>query len=158
PSQEVLQEVLADYAGTILLVSHDRYLIDALATQIWEIDEAKNTLRVFKGTYSEYHTLRENEREAEKTSASAARKGEVETHLRSNGRTTPEEKRRKARLKEVELLIHSLEENLRSLSSRLETPPADPAKVQRWGTEYVRVQGELDELMKEWEVLVSSEQ
>ena len=38
PSQEVLQSVLADFAGTILLVSHDRYLIDALATQIWEVD------------------------------------------------------------------------------------------------------------------------
>ncbi|MGB9673944.1 MAG: ribosomal protection-like ABC-F family protein, partial [Anaerolineales bacterium] len=37
PSQEILQAVLADYNGTILLVSHDRYLIDALATQIWEV-------------------------------------------------------------------------------------------------------------------------
>ena len=36
-SQEVLQAVLADFSGTILLVSHDRYLIDALATQIWEL-------------------------------------------------------------------------------------------------------------------------
>lgn len=153
PSQEILQEVLADYEGTILLVSHDRYLIDALGTQIWEIDEEKNTLRVFKGTYSEYHTLRENEREAEKTTASGFRKGETETRPRTNGRTTTEEKRRKARLKEVESLIHSLEENLRSLSARLENPPADPAKVQRWGTEYVRVQDELDELMKEWEGL-----
>jgi ATP-binding cassette subfamily F protein 3 len=37
PSQEILQEVLGQYPGTILLVSHDRYLIDALATQIWEV-------------------------------------------------------------------------------------------------------------------------
>ena len=37
PAQEVLQSVLDNYEGTILLVSHDRYLIDALATQIWEI-------------------------------------------------------------------------------------------------------------------------
>jgi ATPase subunit of ABC transporter with duplicated ATPase domains len=34
PSQEVLQAILAGFNGTILLVSHDRYLIDALATQI----------------------------------------------------------------------------------------------------------------------------
>ncbi len=38
PSQEVLQAVLDAYQGTILLVTHDRYLVDALATQIWEID------------------------------------------------------------------------------------------------------------------------
>ncbi len=38
PSQEVLQNILSDFRGTILLVSHDRYLIDALASQVWEID------------------------------------------------------------------------------------------------------------------------
>ncbi|HEY3289411.1 MAG TPA: ABC-F family ATP-binding cassette domain-containing protein, partial [Anaerolineae bacterium] len=35
PAQEVLQEVLEQFSGTILLVSHDRYLVDRLATQIW---------------------------------------------------------------------------------------------------------------------------
>ncbi len=37
PAQEILEAVLADFPGTILLVSHDRYLIDALATQIWSV-------------------------------------------------------------------------------------------------------------------------
>ena len=32
PAQEILQSVLDDYQGTILLVTHDRYLVDALAT------------------------------------------------------------------------------------------------------------------------------
>jgi ATP-binding cassette subfamily F protein 3 len=54
PSQEMLQNVLAEFDGTIILVSHDRYLIDALATQVWEIDKEQATLRVFEGTYSEY--------------------------------------------------------------------------------------------------------
>jgi ATP-binding cassette subfamily F protein 3 len=54
PSQEMLQNVLAEFDGTIILVSHDRYLIDALATQVWEIDKGRGTLRVFEGTYSEY--------------------------------------------------------------------------------------------------------
>jgi len=35
----------------------------------------------------------------------------------------------------------------------LEVPPSDPAKVQRMGSEYVRVQGELEELLEEWESL-----
>ncbi|HLY29352.1 MAG TPA: ATP-binding cassette domain-containing protein, partial [Aggregatilineales bacterium] len=35
PAQEVLQAVLSEFGGTILMISHDRYLIDALATQIW---------------------------------------------------------------------------------------------------------------------------
>jgi ATP-binding cassette, subfamily F, member 3 len=73
PSQEILQEVLAEYQGTILLVSHDRYLIDALATQIWEIDEAERSLEVFKGSYSEYHAYKEAAREAERERVEAAR-------------------------------------------------------------------------------------
>jgi ATP-binding cassette, subfamily F, member 3 len=63
--------VLAEYQGTILLVSHDRYLIDALATQVWEIDEAERSLVVFKGTYSEYHAQKEAAREAERQQAEA---------------------------------------------------------------------------------------
>ena len=52
PSQEVLQEVLETYDGTILLVSHDRYLVSRLATQIWEIRNEE--LFVFDGSYEEY--------------------------------------------------------------------------------------------------------
>ncbi|MCC7129914.1 MAG: ABC-F family ATP-binding cassette domain-containing protein, partial [Anaerolineae bacterium] len=55
PSQEILQEVLSAYQGTILLVSHDRYLIDALGTQIWEILPGEATLQVFEGGYTQYH-------------------------------------------------------------------------------------------------------
>jgi len=52
PAQEVLQEVLEQFEGTILLVSHDRYLIDQLATQIWPLENGH--LDVFKGTYQEF--------------------------------------------------------------------------------------------------------
>ena len=52
PAQEVLQEVLENFAGTILLVSHDRYLVDRLATQIWDVRDGE--LAVFKGTYKEW--------------------------------------------------------------------------------------------------------
>ncbi len=51
-AQEVLQEVLEGFDGTILLVSHDRYLIATLATQIWQIEDGH--LRVFAGSYEEF--------------------------------------------------------------------------------------------------------
>ena len=54
PSQEMLQRNLNEYTGTILLVSHDRYLVDAVATQIWEVDPQNKRLIVFPGTYSQY--------------------------------------------------------------------------------------------------------
>jgi len=150
PSQEILQEVLAGYEGTILLVSHDRYLIDALSTQIWDIDEQHGRLRVFKGSYSEYRSQKEIEREVERAEiAPRTRKGSPT----QKPRPSSDERRRQARLKQVEEQIAVLEELLSGLSRRLENPPADPAKVHKLGTEYVRVQTELDELMKEWEGL-----
>lgn len=52
PAQEVLQDLLQDFPGTILLVSHDRYLVDRLATQIWEIRNEQ--LNIFGGTYRQF--------------------------------------------------------------------------------------------------------
>jgi len=52
PSQEVLQTVLEQFDGTIVLVSHDRYLVNRLATQIWELVDGR--LHIFHGTYEEY--------------------------------------------------------------------------------------------------------
>ena len=39
PAQELLEAVLTAYAGTVLLVSHDRYLVSRVATQVWAVDE-----------------------------------------------------------------------------------------------------------------------
>src|SRR5512135_937476 len=75
PSQEVLQSVLDAYPGTILLVTHDRYLVDALATQIWEIDPQESHLGVFRGTYSQRKAESERvaAREAEQAAPASAR-------------------------------------------------------------------------------------
>ncbi|MCB8944409.1 MAG: ABC-F family ATP-binding cassette domain-containing protein [Ardenticatenaceae bacterium] len=51
-TQEVLQEALQAYEGTVLLVTHDRYLVDVLATQIWVV--ANGRLRVHKGDYQSF--------------------------------------------------------------------------------------------------------
>jgi ATP-binding cassette subfamily F protein 3 len=161
PSQEILQDVLDHYQGTILLVSHDRYLINALGTQIWEIDEEHYLLHVFKGTYSEYRAWREAEKvETSRRDVSTRRDVEtprrVETPHRSSTprrNVSPEEKRRRNRLKAIEEQIAELEGQLATLSRQLENPPADPVKVQKLGNDYVRLQGELEGLMKEWEAL-----
>ena len=148
PSQEILQDVLAQYEGTILLVSHDRYLIDALATQIWEIDETNETLRVFSGTYSQYRAQQELERLAQKATLDE-RKERGNVHL-AKPRSTSAERKRLARLQELETLIAQREEELQLVSRKLENPPADPGKVHKLGNEYVRLQEELDKLMNEW--------
>jgi ATP-binding cassette subfamily F protein 3 len=151
PSQEVLESVLDDYGGTILLVTHDRYLIDALGTQIWEIEPDESRMTVFEGSYS----LRKQERErlaalqtAEKVKATA-----IKPVRRTVDPTAKEERRRVARLQELENKIAGLETELSQLGYRLENPPADPGKVAQLGKDYQRVQEEMDSWLAEWEKL-----
>jgi ATP-binding cassette subfamily F protein 3 len=50
--KEALEEALADYAGTVLMVSHDRYFIDNIATRVLELDGG--VIREYLGNYTEY--------------------------------------------------------------------------------------------------------
>jgi len=60
PARQVLEEVLREYAGTIIMVSHDRYFISKIADQIWAAEDG--VVRVYEGAYSDYLTLREQGR------------------------------------------------------------------------------------------------
>jgi ATP-binding cassette, subfamily F, member 3 len=151
PSQEILQAILADYGGTILLVSHDRYLIDALATQIWEVVPSETTLRVFEGTYSEHKAARQAEAARAQSLADQPDKNKQET-LRARPNPTPSkaERQRRQRIQELETEISSLETKLSQISSQLENPPSEPGKVQHLGQEYLKIQTELDKRIEEW--------
>ena len=52
PAQEVLQTVLEEFDGTILLISHDRYLVKQLASEIWNLRDG--ALTVFHGGFEEF--------------------------------------------------------------------------------------------------------
>ncbi|MBM7587672.1 macrolide transport system ATP-binding/permease protein [Bacillus pakistanensis] len=59
-STEFLKEQIEKYKGTIILVSHDRYFLDAVATKIWSI-EGKQLIE-HKGNYSSYMEFRKQKR------------------------------------------------------------------------------------------------
>jgi ATP-binding cassette subfamily F protein 3 len=153
PSQEVLQSVLDAYQGTILLVSHDRYLVDALATQIWEINPDESQMIAFNGTYSQMKE--EREKEAARLAALQIpvpdpRNPAMEAR-RAKSKETKEERRRLAQLQELENTIAGLEATLANLGEQLESPFVKPAEAAKLGTEYERVQREMDEKLGEWE-------
>jgi len=157
PSQEVLESVLEDYTGTILLISHDRYLVDALATQIWEIDPEEANLSVFKGTYSEQRAEREQKEyeafmEGQKNADIRDSKGDIR---KSKSGNTKEERRRIAQLQELENTIAELEATLANLGGQLESPLVRPDEVAVIGKEYERVQKEMDTKLAEWERMQS---
>lgn len=151
PAQEILQGVLSEFQGTILLVSHDRYLIDALATQIWEIKDEMQHMDVFKGTYSEYRAYMDvlQQKEAERNVQERVK----ERIAYKKPRRTTGNRRRRARMQELEEAITALEAEIKDLGSQLETPPDDPDEVQELGYKYVRLQSELESLVAEWEEL-----
>ena len=181
PSQEVLQNVLADFEGTVILVSHDRYLIDGLATQVWEIDKNRALLNVFNGTYTEYRAWKEsasrsfpqgpahggdapNSLESDRRFAQedsrlqkreAFRKARAAKNreIAEERRARAKEQRRKARLAEVESRISILEEELAQLRESLANPPAERGEIQSLADNYMRIQNELGVLLEEWEEL-----
>ena len=152
-SQEILQSVLDAYQGTILLVSHDRYLVDALATQIWEINPDESQMTVFNGTYSQMKEEREKEAARLFAQPSTVPQSQVlNTEARKAQNAKMKEERKKiAQLQELENTIAELESKLANLSMQLESPFVKPAEAAKLGTEYERVQREMDEKLGEWE-------
>ncbi len=153
PSQEILQSVLDAYQGTILLVTHDRYLVDALATQIWEINPDESQMTVFNGTYSQMKEEREKEaaRLATKQVEKIDTRNSTAEIRRAKSKETKEERRKIAQLQELENSIAELEVKLANLSMQLDSPFVNPAEAAKLGTEYQRVQREMDEKLGEWE-------
>lgn len=152
PSQEALQTVLEHFPGTILLVSHDRYLIDALASQIWEIYE--NRLVVFHGSYREYLLRPPREKLGE-----AGRNGGKKTVQTLLPQKTIRRGDSFAARKQIEALerleskIHAQEALVQKLAHKLETSSVGQAfaKIQDLSQQYAQAQAELDRLMVEWE-------
>jgi ATP-binding cassette subfamily F protein 3 len=134
------------------VVSHDRYLIDALATQVWEIQTDGRVLRVFKGTYSEYRLERQAE-EAEEQVETAPIKAQPRKQSQQKNVHRLSKwgiRQNRQRLLAVEMKIIELESKLMSIERRLERPPQNTAEVLRLGETHQEIQAELEKRMTEW--------
>src|SRR2546423_9414138 len=76
PSREALEEALSAYEGTIVTISHDRYFLDRVATQILALDGAGG-VEHYNGDYTEYHDWKAR-RANEATPAASALQPTVE--------------------------------------------------------------------------------
>jgi ATP-binding cassette subfamily F protein 3 len=156
PAQEMLQEVLENFDGTILLVSHDRYLVNRLASQIWQLEDGR--LHVFKGSYQEYLADRDRQSESTRQDTKIARTNERETLNKASQKVNANgslEKKRTERLREIEREISRLETTLDHLSKQLQRAGEKEAfdKMQSLGIEYTTAEKQLENLMNEWEKL-----
>jgi len=151
PAQETLQEVLEQFEGTILLVSHDRYLVDRLATQIWELTDGR--LVVFPGPYQEYLAEREKVAQLEAVPVASKRSnGRQPTATLSNNAL----QKRAVQLAELEDQISHLEQQLAELSDALQIASAGQPfdKIQALSIEYAAVEQQLEQSVAAWEKMV----
>jgi ATP-binding cassette subfamily F protein 3 len=153
PSQEILQAILAQFQGTILLVSHDRYLIDALASQVWEVLPGERKLNIFKGTYSEYRAARQAAADSTAAPAPVNKVGLTRQPSNRRGLSKGEHQKLLNRIHKLENEIASLEEQSRLIETQLSDPRVAAEKILKLGAEYARVQSDLEERIHKWSEL-----
>jgi ATP-binding cassette subfamily F protein 3 len=152
-SREVLQEALGEYRGTLILASHDRALIQAIATQIWEIHEGE--LRVYAGNYERYRAQRQTSSGLYAFAGQWPAKMNVKRSL-SPGKEQRLRERQRAKLaaREAALMnaITQLEHEIAQIERAMETASydGDHQKLRELTALYRQKRQELEQLSEEW--------
>ena len=148
PSQEILEDVLRDFNGTILLVSHDRYLIDALATHVWVIEG--KTVVAIKGNYETY--LLAKEKEVKTTNRHNSHKRAVQI-AREKAKAEKRSAEKRAReIAKLEVEIEATEKRLAELTTDLEKASyaQDIEALHQLGLVYQQTEENLSNLLDCW--------
>jgi ATP-binding cassette subfamily F protein 3 len=157
PSQEVLQDVLARFPGTLLIVTHDRYLIRGLAAQVWAVEDGH--LWQFPEGYDAYRDWLQLRRQAERDLRKDGREAQSQQEQEREAQRAAEreEARRRRRQDELEINIHQLEARLGRLGTELAAASEDQAvdRVCELGAEYAQVEAELNKLVEAWTSLAT---
>ena len=146
-SQEILQDVLTDYEGTILLVSHDRFLMDALATHVWAL--RLGFLHQYEGNYSAY-VQAEADRLASQEADSETGQN---TQRRPERAPDPQVRKRLQELEGLEREIDNLEREIDEAERRIAqaSDDRDVDRVRVLSEEYGDLQSRLTQRLARWE-------
>lgn len=172
PSREALESALDAYPGTIITVSHDRYFLDKVATQILSFEDNKQ-VEIFDGNYSEYHDWKESRKagvraeesksEAGKDSYFKSQAGEQQTtssQLKPESRLSKNQLQKvQNRIDEIESEIPANEVRLKTLTFQMSLPEnaSDAEKLKELSTEYQQIEKQNQNLYAEWETLLEQE-
>lgn len=142
--KETLEKLLMDFSGTVIVVSHDRYLINRVAKSLIVFENGG--VRYFDGTFDEYEE-KETAEEVAKEKPEKTKKTGGERYVESK-----EEARRKHRVEFLEKKITALEEELSRAQAKLddETVNTDYKKVMAVEEEIKTIEEKLEPLITEW--------
>ncbi|MFS0562913.1 ribosomal protection-like ABC-F family protein [Terribacillus sp. 179-K 1B1 HS] len=158
-SKEVLESALADYPGTILFVSHDRYFMNKVATQVLEM--ADKQIKSYLGNYDYFLEKKQEQQEIAELEALAAETKQKAVR-QENKSTYHQDKVLKREIRKRERRIAELEEKIAELETEIEsnetllTDPdifQDYQKAQEITEKNEQLQATLLEVMEEWETL-----
>ncbi|HEX4822845.1 MAG TPA: ABC-F family ATP-binding cassette domain-containing protein [Candidatus Polarisedimenticolaceae bacterium] len=158
-SREVLEDALDEYEGALVVISHDRYFINRVATTIAEVGGGAAV--VFPG---DYDTFLERHVPAETAMVEEAKKADPKKDAK---RQEAEERNRRYRLRKsheekigpVESEIDRLETRTRAIDTLQADPDLyrDPERAREIGREKVEIADRLTELYATWERLAAEE-
>ncbi|HEY0752906.1 MAG TPA: ABC-F family ATP-binding cassette domain-containing protein [Ktedonobacteraceae bacterium] len=160
-SRQFLEEVLGDFEGTLLFVSHDRYFVDSLATRVWVIEDG--VLIPYMGNYTDYRTHRRPLvldvpaplKSGSKEQPAPAKGVTPAASTRANG------KRPRGRVRvveDVEKDIEKAEAQVKLIEEKLAAAAlkADAEQLKQLSIEHEQARLRVDELLAEWEELASA--
>jgi ATP-binding cassette, subfamily F, member 3 len=148
-SREALEEALEDYPGTVLIVTHDRYLINRLAQKIWELDQG--TLGVYLGGFDEYKE--ESVRRKARNTATVEEPRRIRPEPKAKPITRQDEpKDSRPDIGKLEAEMKAIEEQLGELDALLYTQghTSTPAQLEQHWQERETLQERLNRLMEIW--------
>jgi ATP-binding cassette, subfamily F, member 3 len=150
-SREALEAALEGYPGTMIMVSHDRQLIDNLVTKLIVMEAG--TVSVHLGNYSDFRWKTGGRAVAESPKATA----DV-LRIRANSRRERQDgkaqRQQRKQVQDVEAQIESMEELIEALEQQFsQIDPADYARAAALKEEYDGLKGDLQVLYGEWERL-----
>ena len=144
PAQEMLEEALQDFEGTIVFVSHDRYFIDAIATRLWVVDQGTVTTHLGNYTDLERSRLRAGRLVVAAEPEPAPRRDRRKEAAAAG--TVPPGAGVEEQIGELEAEIRRLEEQLADHQTY-----DDPARVTQLAQAHEHASRRLRALYQEWE-------
>ena len=143
----VLEDYLDQFAGCLMLVSHDRYFMDHLVDQLF-VFEGDGKIRVFNGNYTDYRDWVEEE-EARAASGKNMKPVVVEPVS-----TTPEKRKpsykEKQEYEKLQAEIDALEKKKAEIESRFTKGTPDHQQVAEWSKEIQAITGNIDAKTMRW--------
>lgn len=148
-SREVLEEALADFSGTIITVSHDRYFINRVADRV--IEMRPDGVTEYIGNYDDY--LEKKNRPIEQEVVVAKTKTELDKEKRREKQSKLALRQLKARAQEAEKAVGLKEEQIAQLEAQMSDPDlyADAQRAAAVQRDYQKAQEELAALYEQWE-------